>query len=225
MNIMKAAKKSDPPVLPEQIRERLATAKAKFAALTAKQFELAEQSVQSPEVEKSYLAVIDEMSATSADISRFELALSAMETRAAKAAADDQVAEISALRGRVVGMLDRRVVAAQTFEAAIGEAVHAMRLLAGLSKEVWAAWPGQQPQGGIIFGPDELGTLIAAEMYRQGGVVIPTGGVSSGPTQMALPAPRAPTIASFNVPEAIPPLTTAIEQANTYAKQMLGGAT
>jgi hypothetical protein len=224
MNIIaKAGKKAEPALSPEQIRAQLAAAKAKLDALTIQQIELAERSVQDSKVEAEYNRVIADMAAVHGDVERFELALRGMESRAQSQAAADEAAEISGLRGRVGAILDRRVAAARAFESALAETICPMRMLAGLGREAWAAWPGAQPQSGVVFGADELTVLVAAELYKQGVPAFSTGG-SVIETPMALPTPKAPTQMSFNTPEAIPSLATAIEQANTYAKQMLGGS-
>ena len=64
------------PVLPELIRQKLSEAKARANALTVQQMQLAERSVQSPESEAQYFAVVEKLSAAHGEIERLELAIS-----------------------------------------------------------------------------------------------------------------------------------------------------
>ncbi len=70
------------PVLPEDVRRQLSEARARSAALTARQMELAEKSVQSAEVEKAYFEVCDQLSAVHGDIERYELAITSLDVKA-----------------------------------------------------------------------------------------------------------------------------------------------
>ena len=180
------------PVLPEQIRQKLAAAKAEHAALLNRQFALAERSVLSAEGEREYIQL-----------------------------KDAQDAELHSLQGRTSDLLDRRLQAAARFEAAVTEAVKAMREIAALGKAAFESWPGKQPEHGVIFGGQELQVLIAGELYRLGYVPMATGGMA-GSAEMAPPPPKAPTLATFNEPAAITPLVTALTEANVWAKSQLG---
>jgi hypothetical protein len=209
------------PVLPEQIRQKLAAAKAEHAALLNRQFALAERSVLSAEGEREYMDVVSEMSAVSARIEQYDLAIQALDARGRQQLKDAQDAELHSLQGRTSDLLDRRLQAAARFEAAVTEAVKAMREIAALGKAAFESWPGKQPEHGVIFGGQELQVLIAGELYRLGYVPMATGGMA-GSAEMALPPPKAPTLATFNEPAAITPLVTALTEANVWAKSQLG---
>jgi hypothetical protein len=73
---------AEPAVMPEQVRAKLMEAKARAAALTARQLELAERSVQSPEVEKAYFETVNQLSASHGEIERLELAIQSLNTKA-----------------------------------------------------------------------------------------------------------------------------------------------
>jgi hypothetical protein len=223
MNAIAKAKavESAPAVLPEEIRAKLTEAKARFGALTTRQMELAEKSVQSPAIEAEYFRVIDEMSKVSGDLERYQLAISAMDRRATEQLKAAEAAEIAALCGRTSDLLEHRIQAAARFSAAVTEAVKAMREIAALGKAAFDSWPGShQPQSGVVFGGEELSTLIAGEMFRLGGVRIPSGGALAS-SEMPLPAPRPPTIFNVGEPSLTKPLSLALEEANTYAKTLL----
>jgi hypothetical protein len=184
--------------------------------------ELAEKSVQSPEIEARYLKTVEQLSAVHGEIERYELAIQSLDAKAKRAFEEQGAAEIRALQGRVADMLDQRLEVARVFEAAITEAVTAMRRIASLSKAAWEAWPGQQPTAGVAFGRDELSTLIAAELARLGTVPVSTGG-AAGSTEFPLPAPRAPGLMTAGQPDMIEPLVSAITRANEYGRLALGG--
>jgi hypothetical protein len=218
-----AARKIEPPVLmPEQIRERIATAKARHTELTARQMELAEQSVQSSDVEKDYLKTIDDMAAAQADIERLELALAGMEKKAAQKFEAEQLAEQAALRARVSKILDQRVPSAKAFEVAIADAVRAFREIVDLSDRAAMAWPGRQPEGGAALSNLEICTLVSSELFRQGHVAIVTGRPPTGRREPPpLPAPRAPSLEFIDMPDRVPSIVAQIEQANAFAKMTL----
>jgi hypothetical protein len=219
---LKPAAEPAPAVLPEQIRQKLSEAKARFGALTTRQMELAEKSVQSPAVEKEYFEVCAAIEAADADVQRLTLAISSMDRRATEQLKAAEAAEIRSLQGRVVDMLEQRLEAAREFEAGITTAVAAMRRLAALSKSAWKMYPGQQPEHGALFGGEELNVAVAGELFRIGGVVSVTGGTIVTDVAMALPAPRAPTLASAGQPSLVPSLVTQIEHANTFCRTLLG---
>ncbi len=219
-----AARKIEPALLPEQIRERLAAAKARHGQLTIRQMELAEESVQSPEVEKQYNQVVADMVAASGEIERLELALAGIERKAAQLQASEQLAEQTALRARVAKLLDQRMAPAKRFEAAIGEAVRCFREIVDLSDRALMAWPGRQPDGGAAFSNLEISSLVAAELFRQGHVAIVTGRPPSGRREIPpLPAPKAPGLEFIDMPERVKPLAAAIEEANAFAKKVMEG--
>lgn len=223
MNAIAKAKAAAPaPLLPEEIRARLSEAKARHGALTARQFELAERSILSSDAEKEYMQVIDQMAAVQGEIERYELAIQSLDAKGKQQLAAAEAAAISALRSRTTALLDRRLEPARVFEAAIVEAVRAMREIAALGKAAWEAWPGQQPDHGVVFGGSELSVLIAGELARLGTVPVSTGGAIS-PSELSLPAPRAPSILTAGAPDMIEPLTAAIANANAWAKSHLGG--
>jgi hypothetical protein len=223
MNAATNLKPAEPTmVMPEEVRSKLSEAKARLSALTGKQMQLAEKSVQDEACEREYGEVLIAMAAADADVQRLSLAISSMDRRATEQLKAAEAAEIRSLQGRVVDMLEQRLEAARVFEAAITEAVNAMRRLAALGKAAHEAWPGaRQPAHGVVFGGSELSVLIAAEMARLGSVTIPTGG-AVGPTEMALPPPRAPSLMTAGQPDMIEPLTVAIGNANTFGKTLLG---
>jgi hypothetical protein len=117
MNAIAKAKavEAAPAVLPEEIRAKLTEAKARFGALTTRQMELAEKSVQSPAIEAEYFRVIDEMSKVSGDLERYQLAISAMDRRATEQLKAAEAAEIAALCGRTSDLLEHRIQAAARF--------------------------------------------------------------------------------------------------------------
>jgi hypothetical protein len=223
---MSAATKLKPaaepaPVLPELIRQKLSEAKARANALTVQQMQLAERSVQSPESEAQYFAVVEKLSAAHGEIERLELAISSLTAKAQERLKEQEAVELTALSSRTSDLFDRRIEIARTFESAICQAVQALRSLHETSRQAFQSWPGPQPTlTGLAVGHDELNGLIAAELYRLGGSPVATGGTAGSP-EMSLPAPKAPSLMTVGQPSAITPLVDSISAANSFAKSLL----
>lgn len=219
-----AARKIEPALMPEQIRERIAAARTRYESLTASQAAIAERSLQDEAAEREYAKVIEEMTAASADIERMELALTGMQRKAAERLQADQLAEQSALCARVSKILDQRTQAAKAFTLAIGEAVRSFREMVDLSDKAFMAWPSPQQPSGAAFSNAELVALAAAEMFKQGHVVPITGRPPTGRREIPpLPAPKAPGLEFLELPERVKPLAESIEEANAFAKTLLEG--
>ena len=181
-------------MLPEQIRQKLAAAKAEHAALLNRQFALAERSVLSAEGERKN---------------------SRPERRRRRGTA-------LLARPDSRDLLDRRLQAAAPFEAAVTEAVKAMREIAALGKAAFESWPGKKTTGAAVsYLAVRSSGLFAGELYRLGYVPMATGGMA-GSAEMAPPPPKAPTLATFNEPAAITPLVTRTHRSKCLGQDSLG---
>jgi hypothetical protein len=223
MPAVAVARKDPPaPILPEELRDKIAAAKARFAQLTDQQAELAEASLTDTGAEKRYHATVAELSTTDAEIRRLETALASIERKASEALSFQQAQEQERLREREARLLGERIPVAKEFSEHLALAVEAFRKLSELSDRAFMAFPGQQPQGAAL-GNAELVGLIAAEMFRLGAVAPVTGRAQVGRGVPSLPAPKAPGLEFLARPEAIKPLVAAIEEANTFAKAVMEG--
>jgi hypothetical protein len=226
--LAKVRHKTEPapaPMLPEQIRGRIAELKAKAIDLDRAQLDLAELSIKEPEAERLYQDNISEGVRVDGEIKRLELALASFETKAAAAQSAAAAAELSALRQRVCDLLEQRIEAAQAFEAAITAAVEALHDLAELSERALQAWPGPQPDPAVTaLGNAAITNLAAAEMYRLGRVAGTTGQGPTGARPVpSLPGIKAPSLNVIDVPQEVTPLVAAIADANTLAREFLEG--
>jgi hypothetical protein len=222
---MNLRSKKTEPMAPEQIRARIADLKAQALQLDKQQFVLAEQSINDPAAEQAYNANVAEGTAVAAEIDRLEKALAGMAVAAEQQRSAEQAVTAASARKRVAGMLDDRLMAAREFEEAITAAVAAMRRLAAMGEEIGLAWPGANAPDSMaaVLAQAAVLRLCGAEMYRQAGQPIATGGVLPDRSKLPLPAPRAAGFEYMDRPEATPPLTAAIAEANSFAKSALEG--
>lgn len=221
MNMLARTKEAKP-LLPEEIRSRLADAGDKMARLVADQMAAAEDITPAGDVK--YQAVCTEMKAVAAEVERYELALAGLEKKAAEQLKAEQIREQAGLRQRVAAILDKRAGAAKEFKSALAGMVGAFRMLVELSDQAYCAWPGAQPQGGAALSNAELLELVALELHRQGYRPIPTGGPPATRRPMPnLPGPRCADLMMRDMPEKIVPLSAAIEQANACGRDYLEG--
>jgi hypothetical protein len=219
-----AKSKRAEPATPEEIRRRIAELKERSNTLLRESYHLAERSVADPAAEKAYQDNIAEGTAIAVEVARLEKALEAMSVKAAAAQSAAEAAIAAAARERVAGMLDDRLMAARDFEEAIAAAVEAMRRLATIGEEIGIAWPGNAPDSmAAALAQAAVLRLCGAEMYRQAGQPIATGGGLPNRTKLPLPAPKPVGFQFMDRPEATPALTAAVTEANTFAKQLLEG--
>lgn len=227
MNAMtKLARKAEQvPVRPEDIRQRIDELRATLNASDRRQYELAEASIQSAEAEREYNELIAAGATMQGEVDRLSAALASMDRRATETVTAEQTAAAAQDRARVAALLDDRIEAARAFEAAITAAVGAYHSLLDISDRANLAWPGSLPdQMATALGSGPIVHLVAAEMFRQGGAPTLTGGGAQVLRKLPpLPAPKWPAFDYIDLPQNVPPLVTAIMDANVIAKEILEG--
>jgi hypothetical protein len=160
-----------------------------------------------------------ELAGTAKLIGTLEAALGVARQREAEATRQRRIAGQAAQISRVEAILHRRAKYAQNITEAIADAVKAYRLLVDNSIRAHIAFPGDAPQG-TALGAGELRHLVAAELYRQGGVPP----LSADPMP-SFPGAHVADTTLVGTPEKIMPLVDAIRAANSYATKVMHGQT
>jgi hypothetical protein len=217
-----ASVRTKAPPSPAEIIELLEQRKGQLPVLMQRQAEEAELSISSGD-DSRYLAVVGEMAALDQEIKRLESALVGAEARSKQQAKAQQFAAQAAVRARVGKLLDERLTTVTRIETAIGDLVKGWRQLVELSDKAFVAFPNGPAPAGPALTNAELIQLVGAELYRQGATVPITGRPVAERLTPTLPGPKCPDYMLLAQPEKITPLSTAIEQANALARNIMEG--
>ena len=212
------------PLLPDDLRSRIAALDDEQGQLLRDSGPLAEESIDDFEKERQYEKNIARQVEIDRERARYRAALQNMELTAGAAQTAAEAAKAAGLKKREADLLVGRVDHAKAFEAALAATVQALRDLVEASRAAAAAWPGTPPNFGAALSDSELTNLIAFEMFRQGHVPRMTGGQRPADRRFpSLPAPKSPSFDFTDQPQLVPSLASKIDEANNYALRILHG--
>jgi hypothetical protein len=98
----------------------------------------------------------------------------------------------------------------------------AYRKLFVLARDIRDAWPFRMVDcAPILVSESEIESRVAAELWRQGGRSIPTGGALPNADGGSLPGAKAPSIAALGQPSSVEPFADVLRKGTEFASRIM----